>query len=231
MEKGAIAGNLAGVLERVKNRCQAVGRNSEQIKIVGVSKTIPARTVSEAVSCGLNECGENRVQEGIEKIKTVSPRPVWHFIGHLQKNKARKATEYFDVIQTVDSYELAEIISGKALELNKKMEVYLQLNSTDESQKSGFYPGEILDFADKINKLPGLTLAGLMTIGPFTDNTDEIKRSFSLTKEMFEILRNEIGSRFNRLSMGMSGDFEIALEYGADVLRIGTAIFGPRKNL
>jgi pyridoxal phosphate enzyme (YggS family) len=183
------------------------------------------------VLCGLDECGENRVQEGIEKIKTVSPRPVWHFIGHLQRNKARKATEYFDVIQTVDSYELAELISGRALELNKKMEIYLQLNSTDESQKSGFYPGEILDFADKINKLPGLTLSGLMTIGPFTDNTDEIKRSFSLTKEMFDKLSNEIGSRFNRLSMGMSGDFEIALEYGANVLRIGTAIFGPRKNL
>lgn len=226
-----MAGNLEKLLARVKNRCQAIGRNPEQIRIVGVSKTIPAQIVSEAISCGLKECGENRIQEGIEKIKAVSPRPIWHFVGHLQRNKARKATEYFDVIQSVDSLELAGIISTRALELDKKMEIYLQLNSTDESQKSGFYPAEILDSADKINKLPGLTLSGLMTIGPFTDNTDEIKRSFSLTKELFDKLKNEIGGRFNRLSMGMSGDFEIALGYGANVLRIGTAIFGPRKNL
>jgi pyridoxal phosphate enzyme (YggS family) len=231
MGKSVVAGNLEKLLIRVENRCRAVGRNPEQIKIVGVSKTIPALAVSEAVSCGLKDCGENRVQEGIEKIKSVSPRPVWHFIGHLQRNKARKATEYFDVIQTVDSYELAEMISGRAQQLDKKMEVYLQLNSTGESQKSGFYPAEILVNADKINKLPGLILSGLMTIGPFTDNTGEIKRSFSLTRKLFENLRNELGGRFDRLSMGMSGDFEIALEYGANVLRIGTAIFGPRNKL
>lgn len=226
-----VAGNLEVLLARVNNRCQAIGRNSEQIRIVGVSKTIPAQTVSDAVSSGLGECGENRVQEGIEKIKSVSPRPIWHFIGHLQKNKARKATEYFDVIQSVDSFELAGIISDRARELEKRMEVYLQLNSTDESQKSGFYPAEIVDNADKINKLPGLVLGGLMTIGPFTEKTEEIKRSFSLAQELFDKIKKKIGGGFNWLSMGMSGDFEIALEYGANVLRIGTAIFGPRKNL
>jgi pyridoxal phosphate enzyme (YggS family) len=231
MIKREIAGNLEKLRARIKARCQAIDRNYEQIRVVGVSKTIPSHAVSEAVSSGLKECGENRVQEGIGKVKSVSPRPIWHFIGHLQSNKTRKATEFFDVIQTVDSIELAEIISGKAQELNKTMEIYLQLNSTGESQKSGFYPSEILDKADKINKLPALNLTGLMTIGPFTDDADEIGRSFALTKEVFNKLRKKVGSRIEWLSMGMSGDFEIALEHGANVLRIGTAIFGPRKNL
>ncbi|UCC79759.1 MAG: YggS family pyridoxal phosphate-dependent enzyme, partial [Candidatus Zixiibacteriota bacterium] len=145
------------------------------------------------------------------------------------RNKARKATEYFDVIQTVDSMELAEIISKRILELEKEMEIYLQLNSTGESQKSGFQPSEILDNADKINKLPGLKVTGLMTIGPFTEDESLIKRSFSLTEEVFNKLKQKIGERFKWLSMGMSADYEIALEYGANVLRIGTAIFGARN--
>ncbi len=230
MEKIAIAGNLEKLLARIEKKCVSVGRNSQQIKIVGVSKTIPAQFVREAVLAGLKECGENRVPEGIEKIKTVSPRPIWHFVGHLQRNKARKATEYFDVIQTVDGLELAEIISKRILELDKEIEIYLQLNSTGESQKSGFHPSEILDNADKINKLPGLKLTGLMTVGPFTENETLIRRSFSLTKEVFDKLKDRIGGRFKWLSMGMSGDFEVALEYGANVLRIGTAIFGPRNK-
>lgn len=229
MEMGSIAGNLEKLLAGIEKKCVAAGRNFEQIRIVGVSKTISARFVREAVLAGLKECGENRVQEGIEKIKAVSPRPIWHFVGHLQRNKARKATEYFDVIQTVDSMELAEIISKRILELGKEMEIYLQLNSTGESQKSGFLPTEILDNADKINKLPGLRVTGLMTIGPFTEDESLIKRSFSLTEEVFNKLKQKIGERFEWLSMGMSGDYEIALEYGANVLRIGTAIFGARN--
>jgi pyridoxal phosphate enzyme (YggS family) len=230
MEKGSIAGNLEKLLARIEKKCVSVGRNSEPIRVVGVSKTIPAPNVQDAVLAGLKECGENRVQEGIEKINTVSPRPIWHFVGHLQRNKARKATEYFDVIQTVDSLELAEIISKRILELNKEMEIYLQLNSTGESQKSGFPPSEIFDEADKINKLRGLRLTGLMTIGPFTEDKKLIRRSFFLTKEVFDKMRAKIGDRFRWLSMGMSGDFEIALDYGANVLRIGTAIFGPRHK-
>lgn len=229
MKTISIAGNLEKLLAGVEKKCIAAGRNFEQIRIVGVSKTISAPVVREAVLAGLKECGENKVQEGIEKIKAVSPRPIWHFVGHLQRNKARRAAEYFDVIQTVDSLELAEIISKRILELGKEMEIYLQLNSTGESQKSGFTPTEILDNADKINKLRGLRVTGLMTIGPFTEDESLIKRSFSLTEEVFNKLRQKIGERFKWLSMGMSGDYEIALDYGANILRIGTAIFGPRN--
>jgi len=126
--------------------------------------------------------------------------------------------------------ELAAILSKKSEELKNEQEIYIQLNSTGETQKSGFYPGEILDSADKINKLPGLQLSGLMTIGPLTDDESMIKKSFLQTREIFDKLKAEIGESFKRLSMGMSADFELALDYGANVLRIGTAIFGPRKK-
>lgn len=230
MENGVVAGNLKRLKVRIDKRCASIGRNPEQIRIIGVSKTIPADGVREAMLAGLKDFGENKIQEGIRKIEAVEPKPTWHFIGHLQRNKAKKATEYFDVIQSVDSVELAEMIAAKSREMNKEMEILLQLNSSAEAQKSGFYPGEIREAADKINKLSGLSLTGLMTIGPLTDDENLIKRSFSFTKEVYDKLKDDIGGRFEWLSMGMSGDFELALEYGANILRIGTAIFGPRSN-
>jgi pyridoxal phosphate enzyme (YggS family) len=230
MEKGVIAGNLKRLQARINKRCAAIGRESEQIRLIGVSKTISPEGVRGAIAAGLKDFGENKVQEGIEKIKSVRPGPTWHFIGHLQRNKAGKAAEHFDIIQSVDSVELAETIAAKSLEMNREMEIYLQLNSSGEIQKSGFYPGEILEAADKINRLSGLKLTGLMTIGPLTDDENLIRRSFSLTKEVYDRLKDDIGGRFEWLSMGMSGDFELALEYGANMLRIGTAIFGPRIN-
>jgi pyridoxal phosphate enzyme (YggS family) len=230
MEKGLIAGNLKRLIARIDKICAKTGRNPEQIKILGVSKTISPDGVREAMLAGLTDFGENKVQEGIQKIEAVQPRPTWHFIGHLQHNKVKRAAEYFDVIQSVDSMELAELIASKVREMNKEMEILLQLNSSAEIQKSGFYPGEIREAADKINKLSGLELTGLMTIGPLTDDENSIRRSFALTKEVYDRLKDDIGGRFEWLSMGMTGDFELALEYGANMLRIGTAIFGPRLN-
>lgn len=230
MEKDSIAGNLEKLRSRIQRRCGMIGRDPAEIKIVGVSKNFPASIVKEAIQAGLSDLGENRVQEGIKKIAEISPRPVWHFIGNLQMNKASKAAEYFDIIQSVDSLELAEMISRRATAMDKKMTIFLQLNSTGESQKGGFSPVEILDYADKINKLQGLVISGLMTIGPFTEDGGLIGKSFSLTKEVFDKLNSRHDGRFKWLSMGMSGDFEIALEHGANLLRIGTALFGPRNN-
>lgn len=230
MESNLIARNLAKVVARIQKRCDANGQDFSNVKLVGISKNANAANTGEAVLAGLKELGESRVQDGIAKVKAVSPGPVWHFIGHLQRNKARRAAEFFDVIQSVDNLELAEILSKKSKELENKQEIYIQLNSTEEAQKSGFYSGEILDFADKINKLPGLLLSGIMTIGPLTDDEGMIKKSFLQTKEIFDKLKTEIGESFKWLSMGMSADFELALDYGANVLRIGTAIFGPREK-
>lgn len=230
MDSNLIAGNLARVVVRIRKRCNANDLDFSNVKLVGVSKTATAEKANEAVLAGLKELGENRVQEGIAKVKAVSPRPVWHFIGHLQRNKARRAAEFFDVIQSVDNLELAGILSKKSEELENKQEIYIQLNSSGEAQKSGFYSGEILDSADKINKLHGLLLSGIMTIGPLTDDESMIKKSFLQTREIFDKLKAEIGESFKWLSMGMSADFELALDYGANVLRIGTAIFGPREK-
>ena len=191
MDSNLIAGNLAKVVARIQKRCDANGLDFSNVKLVGVSKTVNAEKANEAVLAGLKELGESRVQEGIAKVKAVSPRPVWHFIGHLQRNKARRAAEFFDVIQSVDNLELAEILSKKSEELGKKQEIYIQLNSTGEAQKSGFYSGEILDSADKINKLPGLQLSGLMTIGPLTDDEGMIKKSFLQTRKIFRKAINE----------------------------------------
>jgi pyridoxal phosphate enzyme (YggS family) len=230
MDKSRIAVNLAEVKARIKRRCLANGVDPSTVKIVGVTKTLTAEKAMEGIRAGLTDLGENRVQEAAAKMPMVSPRPVWHLVGHLQKNKVKKAVEIFDIIQSVDSLELAQLISMRACESEKTMETYIQVNSSYETSKHGIDPGEIFDFADKINKLPGLMVSGLMTIGPLTEDLDLIRNAFEMTKNLFDKLQAEMGAGFEALSMGMSGDFELALDYGANVLRIGTAIFGPRSK-
>jgi pyridoxal phosphate enzyme (YggS family) len=230
MDKSRIAANLAEVRARVERRCLANRVDPSTVKIVGVTKTLTAETAMEGIEAGLTDLGESRVQEAAEKISMVSPRPVWHLVGHLQKNKVKKAIEIFDIIQSVDSLELAQLISIRARDAGKTMETYLQVNSSFETSKHGIDPGEIFDFADKINKLPGLIVSGLMTIGPLTDDLDLIKKAFAMTRNLFDKIQARMGGGFEVLSMGMSGDFELALDYGANELRIGTAIFGPRSK-
>ncbi len=230
MEKSWIAANLEDVETRVEGRCRANGVDPSGVKIVGVTKTLTAEMAMEGIKAGLTDLGENRVQEAARKIPMVTPRPRWHLVGHLQKNKVKKAVEIFDIIESVDSLELAQLISMRACEEGKKMETYLQVNSSYETSKYGIDPGEIYDFADKINELPGLMVSGLMTIGPLTEDPDLIKRAFAMTKNLFDELQMIMGGGFGVLSMGMSGDYELALDYGANALRIGTAIFGPRSK-
>jgi len=228
MDIDVIASNLDTIRTRVKHGCDRNNVDPESIKIVGVTKTLPAEIAVLGVNAGLNDLGENRIREAVDKIPNVSPRPTWHLIGHLQKNKARKAVELFDVVQSVDSVELADLLSKIACESDKNLEIYLQVNSSGETSKSGFDKEKILPAAEKIKALSGLNLTGLMTIGPWTDDEEMIKRSFEMTHDLFEIMKQRFGGGFNRLSMGMSGDYELALDYGANVIRIGTAIFGPR---
>lgn len=230
MDESLIAANLNQIRLNVERRCLAKGVDPAGITILGVTKSFPAEIASMGVKAGLTELGENKVQEAEKKIPRVRPRPRWHLIGHLQTNKAKKAVEIFDVIESIDSLNLAEVISKRAMETSKGIEVYLQVNSSGEKTKHGFEPVEIYECADKINKLPGLKLNGLMTLGPLTENLDLVKRSFELTRGIFEKLSLELGKGFRTLSMGMSGDFELALDYGANEIRIGTAIFGPRSK-
>ena len=224
-----IAQNLELVRQKIADRCRKNGRNPAEITIVGISKTHPAEAASLAVKAGLADLGENRVQEAAQKIHLVRPIPIWHLVGHLQSNKAKKAVELFDVIQSIDSLELAQVLSEDAMKQGKSLNIYLQVNSSFEEQKSGFSFEDIENSLGEIIKLPSLEISGLMTIGPLTDDISKIERSFGLTRKLFDKLQNEIGAGFNKLSMGMSGDYELALDYGANVLRIGTAIFGERE--
>jgi pyridoxal phosphate enzyme (YggS family) len=229
MSASQITRNIEMVRQRVLSRCLSIGRDASEITVVGITKTFPAEAASEAVRAGLTDLGENKVQEALEKIPKVRPGPaIWHLVGHLQKNKAGKAVDIFDCIQSVDSIELARLISEKAGRINKVMPIYLQVNSSGEMQKSGFEPTEILKVIEELKSLSSLALRGLMTIGPFTNDLKKIERSFELTRKLFERIRGMVGGDFDRLSMGMSGDYELALDYGANVLRIGTAIFGHR---
>jgi len=223
-----ITANLSVVRGKVERRCLENNVDPKSIVIVGVTKTLSSQTASDGVSAGLDHLGENRVREAEDKIPDVSPKPIWHLIGHLQKNKARKAAEIFDIIESVDSVELADVLSKRAVELDKTLEVFIQVNSSGEESKSGFAPEDIISAAENINNKQCLKLTGLMTIGPWTTDEDMIKESFELTRNLFSELKTEIGGSFCKLSMGMSGDYELALDYGANVLRIGTAIFGPR---
>jgi len=226
-----IAQNIDLVRQKVATRCQKNGIDPAGITIVGISKTHTAEAASMAVKAGLGDLGENRVQEAAEKVHLVRPIPIWHLVGHLQSNKARKAVELFDVIQSVDSFELAQLLSFEAVKQEKRLTVYLQINSSLEEQKSGFSFEEIWEDLGEVVKLPGLSISGLMTIGPLTDDVSKIEKSFGLTRKLFEELQKKIGAGFNKLSMGMSGDYELALDYGANVLRIGTAIFGDRGTV
>lgn len=229
MGTGQVTLNLEAVRDKIRVRCLKNGVDDRNITIVGVTKTFSPEAASEGVRAGLQDLGENRVQEAQYKIPLVIPRPRWHLIGHLQKNKVRRAVELFDVIQSVDSLELAELISRRAVETDKVLEVLLQVNTSYERQKSGFDPGEILETAYNLKSLPNLRITGLMAIGPLCDDVRLVEKSFSLTRIIFDKVRQSVGDGFDWLSMGMSGDFELALDYGANILRIGTAIFGARR--
>jgi len=196
-----------------------------------VSKTFPAGIVEEASAAGQVLFGENRVQEAISKIPAVrSEGLVWHLVGHLQSNKAHKAVEFFDVIQTIDSEKIARKLSNSCQEIGKRIQVFVQVNIGEEPQKTGFSPLRVGDIVSTLDSLPGLELVGLMSIPPFHDDPEQTRPYF---KKMFSLI-SEINQNRQRplteLSMGMSADFQIAIEEGATLIRLGTAIFGPREK-
>jgi len=197
------------------------------VTLIGVTKTIPPATIREAVALGLTEIGENRVQEaGIKKLALGSGLQArWHLIGHLQSNKAKAAVELFDVIHSVDSLKLIEELERHAATQERVMEVLVQVNVSGEATKSGCRPEDALPLANAIHGAAHLTLSGLMTIPPLANDPDAARVHFRRLRQLRDQLR---GSGALKLSMGMSNDFEVAIEEGANFVRIGTAIFGER---
>jgi len=183
------------------------------------------------VECGITEIGENRVQEAKSKFEAIGDRARWHLVGHLQTNKVKAALEMFDLIHSLDSMKLANEISSRAQSINKEARVLLQVNTSAEESKFGLEPERVLGFAQQVATLPNLKVLGLMTIGPFTEDDTLIRRSFRELRRLFQELKEASIPNIDMeiLSMGMSADYEVALQEGANMLRIGTSIFGPRK--
>lgn len=221
-------------LERVREAISAAahkcGRDPEEIELIAVSKTQPAAAISEALRAGLTHFGENKVQEARSKIDELG-RGLWHLIGHLQSNKAKDAVRLFDFIDSVDRADLAEEISRRADTLGKTQNVLLQVNIAGESTKFGCAPEAASPLADEINALPHLSLHGLMAIAPYTPDAEKSRPHFAALRELRDRIEAATGLKLPVLSMGMSGDFAVAIEEGATSVRIGTALFGERLKL
>jgi len=213
--------NVADVRARIAAACARAGRKVDEVTLVAVSKTFPASAVEEAFAEGITDVGENRVQEAREKKPDVKASGRWHLIGHLQSNKAKDAVRLFDIIQSVDSAALAEKIAKAAEGEGKRQAILLQVNIGRESQKTGIDPHEVGQLAETIRNNAALDLRGLMAIPPVGE-AEETRRWFRELRQ----LRDRIG--VEHLSMGMSEDFEVAIEEGSTMVRIGRAIFGAR---
>ena len=219
-----IAGNIQQVRERIARAAARAGRSPEDVTLVAVSKTVEPARIREAFRLGIRDIGENRLQEAQPKIESLAAegvRPTWHMVGHLQTNKAKAVLRLFDVIQSVDSLHLAETLSRLA---TRPVRILVEVNMAGEATKEGFRPEETEEALKKIRALPNLEVLGLMTVAPMTADPEEVRPAFRSLSGMAE----RLGVR--QLSMGMTDDFEVAIEEGATIVRIGRAIFGERKE-
>jgi pyridoxal phosphate enzyme (YggS family) len=237
-EAGNIAGNLKRLRERIAAAAERTGRRPEEVALIAVSKTFPAAAIREAYALGLRDFGENRVQEWDGKRgECADLKAKWHLIGHLQSNKAKRAAQIFDTVDSLDSVGLAEKL-GAARESEgeeaRKLEVLIEVQLAPEESKSGVGEGELARVAEAILKMPRLKLRGLLAIPPYLERAEEVRKYFRKLRELRDEMRKrfggagDAGDAFAELSMGMSHDFEVAIEEGATQIRVGTALFGER---
>ncbi len=234
MATTSIRENLARVQERIAIAAHRAGRRAEEITLIGVSKTHPAEAIREAYAAGLRHFGENRVQEWEGKQSGIMGlRVTWHLIGHLQSNKASKAAKLFDCIDSVDDFVLAQKLNRVRGEKEgaPKLRVLIEVHIASEEAKSGAEIDELPVLTEQVAALPILDLAGLMCIPPFAENAEETRPFFARLRELRDGLKKRIGRELPVLSMGMSHDFEVAIEEGATEVRVGTALFGTRSAL
>ena len=221
-------------LDEVRGRIEAAtarsGRPPGAVTLVGVTKTVREDVIRVAVDAGLADLGENRVQEAQAKIPVVGRERVrWHFIGHLQRNKAGRAVELFDRVHSVDDAEVAEALSRHAVTAGRTLPVLVEVNVGGEASKFGVAPDGLAALLERVAALPGLALDGLMTVGPPVERAEEARPGFARLRELRDGAERRLGLRLPELSMGMSGDFEVAVEEGSTMVRVGGAIFGPRS--
>lgn len=214
--------NCRRILARINEAAARCGRDPKSIQLLAVTKTVPPDRIREAVECGIQHLGENRLQEALPKVDALHDLPVtWHFIGHLQTNKAKKVAEHFGVVQSVDRLELAEKLNAYA---ERPLHAFIEVKLHEEPNKSGVAEADVEPLAQAITRFDKLRLRGLMAIPPFFENAEESRPYFRRLRELGKRLR------LTDLSMGMSNDFEVAIEEGATMVRIGSALFGARPK-
>jgi pyridoxal phosphate enzyme (YggS family) len=230
MAMGTVADNLSAVKERIAKAATRVGRDPEGVTLVAVTKTVPAERIREAIDAGQRVFGENRVQEAQAKIGVLGREVQWHLIGHLQRNKARAACELFDLIESVDSLPLAQDVNTRAARQNIVMPVLIQVNIGDETTKSGAPAAEAMTLVRQVAALPNVAIRGLMCVPPPVDIAEHARPYFVELRTLAETIAGERipAVSMAELSMGMSHDFEVAIEEGATMVRVGSAIFGAR---
>jgi len=215
--------NIRYLQTRIARACQRAGRTPDKVTLVAVSKTVQANAVEAAFNAGIRDFGESRVQEAkpkIEQLQHLKPNITWHMVGHLQTNKAKTAAAIFDIIHSVDSLNLAETLNNCS---PKRLPILIQVNVSAEATKGGFMMSEVEEAMKQMRRLPNLDIQGLMTIAPWVENAEEVRPLFHQLRQ----LRDALGLK--HLSMGMSDDFEVAIEEGTTLVRIGRAIFGERS--
>ena len=226
-----ISENLKRLEERIEKAALRSGRRKEDITLVAVTKNIEPERIIEGIAAGIKIIGENRIQEAEEKFKFITRDVEKHLVGHLQTNKVKKAIELFDLIQSIDSLHLAQEISKRGNDKGKIAEVLIEVNTSGEPSKYGVKPDEVSDLVEQTSELENIKIRGLMTVGLLTEELEKVRPCFVKLRNLFESLKNlkKENVEMRYLSMGMSSDFELAVEEGASMIRVGTAIFGPRR--
>ncbi len=220
------------VKKRIKDTAEACKRPMASIRLVAVSKTMPTEVVRDAIETGISDLGENYIQEAKEKINALAAYPVtWHFIGHLQSNKAKYAVRLFDLIHSVDSLKLAQELNKYAQKNDKIQAILIQVNVAKEVSKSGVYVEDTVQLLKEVSRLENIAVKGLMTMPPYFNAPEKARPFFTALRELRDQIKMEAipNISMDELSMGMTGDFEAAIEEGATIVRIGTAIFGDRR--
>jgi hypothetical protein len=233
MASGEVVGNLARVRERIRAACERAGRDPGGVKLVAVTKTVPVERIREGIESGIDILGENYIQEAKSKRVALAGLTVsWHCIGHLQTNKAKTAIECCDWIETLDRESLAIELNRRAESARRKVPVLIEVNIGGEETKSGVRPSELSSFFKLVSGFEWLDVRGLMALPPFFDQPERARPYFRQMRALLDAMREKFprSERLSELSMGMSGDFEVAIEEGATLVRIGTAIFGRRNG-
>lgn len=224
----SIADNLSAIQTKIVDACRRVDRDPSEVLLLAVSKGHSVAAIEEAASAGLTVFGESKVQEAKTKIPQCPGHLRYQMIGHLQTNKCRDAVQLFELIQSVDSLHLATEINKRSEQASKTMPILLEVNVAGESSKFGYSPEKLIEDLDGLNALSRVEIHGLMTIAPYTAEPENARPYFQQLRELKQTCEHQLGAPLPQLSMGMSGDFEIAIEEGATIVRVGTSLFGKR---